>query len=583
MALGPPQMENATACRIPNPQPPTPNPRSPEPEAMSVPTLHVRKTFDPDRLRSFLVASPNWLGDAVLALPVLANLRRSFPSARISLLVRPWLGPLFRSLPCIDELVELPGRGELVWAATALRQRDFELALLLPNSFRTALISRLAGIPHRVGYAADWRNSLLTVGVRPVSGRPLHQADSYLDLLRALKWDAWLRPTEFLRPPGSDAEAEKLLSKSGLPPHAPVIGITPGATYGTAKRWPVERFAEAADRLANRFGTVALLFGSSGEASLTGAIRSRMRGAVIDFGGRTTLPELAGLLGRCALLLTNDTGSMHLASALGVPCVAVFGPTDPRRTGPLGSRHQVLHDPPTCSPCRYRDCPIDHRCMQGLDVERVVAAAEALLARSISIAEENVRLAPAVFLDRDGTINEEVGAIQRPDMMRPIPKAAEALKRLGEAGYRRIVVSNQARVARGDATEELVEASHQRLLELLQAAGGGTDAFYYCPHHPREGRFPYRRNCLCRKPAPGLIQQASYEQQVDLERSYVVGDKVSDMLLADGLGLPSVLVLTGYGRESFERLQATGGPMPAYTARDLLDAAEWIVQRRSLA
>ena len=307
-----------------------------------------------------------------------------------------------------------------------------------------------------------------------------------------------------------------------------------------------------------------------------------MRGAAIDFGGRTTLPELAGLLSRCALLLTNDTGAMHLASALGIPCVALFGPTDPYRTGPLGFGHQVLHDPPACSPCRYRDCPIDHRCMQALDVERIVAAAEALLARSTSTAEENVRRVPAVFLDRDGTINEEVGPIQHPDLMRPVPGAAEALKRLGEAGYLRIVVSNQARVARGDATEELVEATHQRLLRLLGADGGGADAFYYCPHHPNEGRFPYRRVCLCRKPAPGLIQQAAFEQQVDMERSYVVGDKVSDMLLADRLGLPSVLVLTGYGRESLDRLHAAGGPMPAHTAADLLGATEWIVRRRSL-
>ncbi|MDE2179231.1 MAG: lipopolysaccharide heptosyltransferase II [candidate division NC10 bacterium] len=549
---------------------------------MSLPTLHVRKTFEPDRLGSIVVASPNWLGDAVLALPALANLRRSFPGARIALLVRSWLSPLFRSLPFIDELVELPDSGELIWAATVLRRRGFELALLLPNSFRTALISWLAGIPHRIGYVADGRGPLLTVGVRPASGTSPHQADSYLGLLQALKWDAWLRPTKCLLPPGSDAEAEKLLTESGLSPHVPLIGMTPGASYGTAKRWPAERFAEAADLLADRLGSVALLFGSQREASLTRAIHERMRGAAVDFGGRTTLTELASLLSRCALLLTNDTGVMHLASALGIPCVALFGPTDPHRTGPLGSGHQILRDPPSCSPCRYRDCPIDHRCMQRLDVERVVAAAETLLTRSASTIEENVWRMPAVFLDRDGTINEEIGPIQRPDSIRPIPEAAEALKRLGEAGYLRIIVSNQARVARGDATEELVEATHQRLLQLLQADGGGADAFYYCPHHPREGRFPYRRDCLCRKPAPGLIQRAAYERQVDMERSYVVGDKVSDMLLADRLGLPSVLVLTGYGRESLERLHAAGGPMPTHTAQDLLDAAEWIVQRRGL-
>lgn len=546
---------------------------------MSVTTLRVRRTFEPDRLRSILVVSPNWLGDAVLALPALANLRRSFPEARISLLVRQWLSQLFRSLPFIDELVELPSRGELIWAATALRQRDFELALLLPNSFRTALISRLAGIPHRVGYVADGRGPLLTVGVCPSSGTTLHQADSYLGLLRSLQWDAWSRPTECLLPPGSDAEVEKLLTDSGLPSHTLLIGMTPGAAYGTAKRWPTDRFAAAADLLIDRLGATVLLFGSPREASLTRAIRERMRGAAIDFGGRTTLTELSGLLSRCALLLTNDTGAMHLASALGIPCVALFGPTDPRRTGPLGSGHRVLHDPPACSPCRYRDCPIDHRCMQTLDVERVVAAVEALLTRSTSTTEENVRRRPAVFLDRDGTINEEIGPIQRPDLMRPIPGAAEALKRLGEEGYLRIVVSNQARVARGDATEELVEATHQRLLQLLRDAGGEMEAFYYCPHHPQEGYFPYRRACLCRKPATGLIEQAAFEQQVDMERSYVVGDKVSDMLLADRLGLPSVLVLTGYGRESLDRLHTAGGPMPAHTARDLLGATEWIVQR----
>src|SRR5574337_895979 len=427
--------------RVPKPYLRMPNLWNRKFGTMGTAALHVRKTFEADRLRSILVASPNWLGDAVLALPTLANLRRSFPGARIALLVRPWLSQLFRSSPFIDELVELPRKGELMWAATALRQRDCELALLLPNSFRTALISWLAGIPHRVGYVADGRGPLLTVGVRPSGGTSPHQADSYLGLLRALKWDAWLRPTGCLLPPGSDAEAEKLLTESGLPPHAPVIGMTPGASYGTAKRWPAERFAAAADLLADRLGTVALLFGSSREAALTRAIRSRMRGVAIDFGGRTTLTELASLLSRCALLLTNDTGAMHLASALGIPCVALFGPTDPYRTGPLGSGHQVLHDPPACSPCRYRDCPIDHRCMQGLDVERVVAAAEAVLTRSTSTSGEDIRRQPAVFLDRDGTINEETGPIQHPELMRPVPGAAEALKRLGEAGYLRIVVS----------------------------------------------------------------------------------------------------------------------------------------------
>src|SRR5574337_877621 len=217
--------------RVPKPYLRMPNLWNRKFGTMGTAALHVRKTFEADRLRSILVASPNWLGDAVLALPALANLRRSFPGARIALLVRPWLSPLFRSLPFIDEIVELPHGGELIWAATALRQRGFELALLLPNSFRAALTSWLAGIPHRVGYVTDGRGPLLTVGIRRSGGLLRHQADVYLDLLRALKWDAWWRPKGFLLPPESDAEAEKLLSESGLGPHAPVIGISPGASY----------------------------------------------------------------------------------------------------------------------------------------------------------------------------------------------------------------------------------------------------------------------------------------------------------------------------------------------------------------
>ena len=544
--------------------------------------LRIRRTFEADQLRSILVVGPNWLGDSVLALPTLANLRRSFPGARITLLVRSWVSDLFRASPFVDELIEAPRRNQLGWAVTALRRRRCELALLLPNSFRTAFISMLAGIPHRIGYVTDGRGPLLTVGICPSRGTSSHQVDSYLELLRSLRWDAWERPTRLTLPPGSDAEAEKLLAASGLRSESLLIGISPGAAYGTAKRWPAERFAEAADLLADRLGTTALLFGSPTEAPLTRAIRKRMRGAGIDFGGKITLAAFTGLLGRCRLLLTNDTGAMHVAAAVGVSCVALFGPTDPGRTGPLGPGHRILRKPPACSPCRYRDCPIDHRCMRELGVEEVVAAAESLFERPAFSSIGNARGAPAVFLDRDGTVNEEVGPIQRPELMKPIQGAAAALKRLGKAGFLRIVVSNQSRVARGEATEQLVEETHQRLLHILQQEGGSADAFYYCPHHPEEGRFPYKRTCLCRKPGSGLIDQAVFERRVDLGASYVVGDQISDVILAQRRGLPSVLVLTGFGRQALGQLQEAGGPMPNHIAKDLLAAAEWILGRSGL-
>lgn len=542
-------------------------------------TLRIRRTFEADRLRSILVRGPNWLGDAVLTLPTLANLRRSFPAARISLLVRPWVSDLFQASPFIDDLLVIPSRNQFAWAVTTLRRRRFELAILLPNSFRAALISALAGITHRIGYVTGGRGPLLTVGVCTPGKRLLHGVDTYLGLLRAFRWDAWEQPTGLTFPPAGDAEAEGLLAAAGLRPGASFIGINPGGAYGSAKRWPAERFAEAADLLSDRVGTIALLFGSPKEAPVTRAIRERMRRAAVDLGGRTSLSTLASLLRRCRLLLTNDTGAMHLAATLNVPCVAIFGPTDPRLTGPLGSGHRNLHQPPPCSPCRYRDCPIDHRCMRAIGVKEVVAAAEALLEGSVFNERDGVRLAPAVFLDRDGTLNEEVGPIQYPEHMRPTHGAAAALKRLGEAGFLRIVVSNQSRVARGDATEELVEATHQRLLYLLRQEGGSADAFYYCPHHPEEGRFPFKRTCLCRKPGPGLVQQAAHEHQVDLTSSYVVGDQTTDLMLAHRMGLPSVLVLTGFGRETLRQLEAAGGPRPSHVASDLPSATEWILVR----
>jgi D-glycero-D-manno-heptose 1,7-bisphosphate phosphatase len=219
--------------------------------------------------------------------------------------------------------------------------------------------------------------------------------------------------------------------------------------------------------------------------------------------------------------------------------------------------------------------------MRAIEVSEVVAAAEALLDGSTSAKRNSGRRVPAVFLDRDGTVNQEVGPVQSPEQMRPIPGAATALKRLGDAGFLRIVVSNQSRVARGDATEELVEATHQRLLDILHQEGGSTDAFYYCPHHPEEGRFPFRRTCLCRKPGPGLIHQAVHEHQVDLASSYVVGDQATDILLGHRLDLPSVLVMSGFGRDSLRELQVAGGPMPTHVASDLRAASEWILTRSS--
>jgi hypothetical protein len=203
--------------------------------------LRVRRTFEADRIESILVGVPNWLGDAVLAIPTLANLRRSFPRARIAILVRAWVSDLFRPSPFVDELLEVPSRNQLSWAVTSLRRRRFGLAVLLPNNFRTALLGMLAGIPHRIGYMTDLRGPLLTVGVCPSGSSSMHQMDSFLGLLRALRWDAWEHPPRLtIRPvkPGMRHCSDRALPGRGLWEREAVAGRTICRGGGPSGRSP---------------------------------------------------------------------------------------------------------------------------------------------------------------------------------------------------------------------------------------------------------------------------------------------------------------------------------------------------------
>ena len=321
-----------------------------------------------------VVRAPNWVGDVVLALPALRDLRRDLPAARLSVLARPWVAELYRGLAGVDEVLE--SRGHRADVET-LRGGRFDTAVLLPNSFGTAFVAWRAGIPERWGYATDGRGLLLTrrCGV-PGSVRGRSQVYYYRAMLEGLGLategppDASLACTE-----AWSAEAASLLPDDG-----PWIGVNPGAFYGTAKRWRPERFAAAADLLAHRAGGKVAIVGGPAERPLGEAIAAQLRAPVRLLSGETTLGGLVGVLRRLRLLLTNDSGPMHLAAALGTPLVAVFGSTDWTETAPLGGRSVLVREDVVCSPCLLRECPIDHRCMTRVGVDRVVEAALPLLA-----------------------------------------------------------------------------------------------------------------------------------------------------------------------------------------------------------
>jgi heptosyltransferase-2 len=330
-----------------------------------------------NRFRRILVRATNWLGDAVMSVPALQALREHQPQARISILARPWVAGLYRREPFCDELIayEAPrgwkGLPEKRRAAAELRAGNFDCAVLLQNAFEAAALARWAGIPIRIGYARDTRGWLLThpIAVPAAGDIPRHQRFYYLELLKRAK----------LIPGYAIESAIRLTGKAKT---ANVIGVSPGAAYGGAKRWLPERFAEAAVAIARERRAQVAVFGSKEEVGICETVRERVAGAgvtCVNLAGVTALDEFIERAGGCELFLTNDSGAMHVAAALGVPTVAVFGATDDEATGPTGEWTRVVRHPVECSPCLLRECPIDHRCMTGVDARSVVEAAHGLV------------------------------------------------------------------------------------------------------------------------------------------------------------------------------------------------------------
>lgn len=328
-----------------------------------------------------LIRAPNWLGDAVMALPALGAVRAAFPHTRIAIAAAPSVAPLFEEdTPAAqDELITLEGGIGLGSAASG----HFDAALLLPNSFRAAWTARKARIPERWGYAGNVRSWLLTRAVSKPAGR-VHQSVYYADLVRGLGIEVRESlPRVSVR--GETAQrAQAILSRRGIYESSPIIGFAPGAASGHAKRWPPRRVAEVIARVARERGATCVLVGTAGDRDAGREIESSLPADVrlVDLIGRTDLRLLAGVLARCDAFVSNDSGAMHLAAAIGVPVAAIFGPTDDRVTAPLGD-HDVLVHEVFCRPCMLRDCPIDHRCMKGITADAVFRAVAARLERSV--------------------------------------------------------------------------------------------------------------------------------------------------------------------------------------------------------
>ncbi len=324
-----------------------------------------------------------------MSVPALKEIRRVFPNARISLLVRPWVRDVYSAADFIDEIIEYdkteihkgwPGRLRLI---SQIRNGRFDLAILFQNAFEAAFHAWAARIPLRVGYARDGRSFLLThaIQIDPEVQR-VHQSYYYLGILSGIGlidpkiWRQNRPLSASLAVCSSDRESAcQLLRRKGVKAGEILIGLNPGAYYGGAKRWLLDRYASVADSLATKYGAQIIIFGGSNERGLAEEVGRMMRHTPILMAGETTLAQLMGLLKECRLMITNDSGPMHLAAALEVPQVAIFGSSSDVATGPLSIRAAVVKHPVDCSPCFLRECPIDFRCMKRISVDVVLDAA----------------------------------------------------------------------------------------------------------------------------------------------------------------------------------------------------------------
>ena len=346
---------------------------------------------NPSNIKRIVVRGTNWVGDAMMTLPALRELRRLFPEAHITLATRSGAKGLFKDEEFVDELLIHEGRGlGSFWRQVrAWRQGRFDLAVLLTNSFESALVAALARIPVRVGYAADGRARLLThPSDLPEWRSTKHEVFYYLKIIAGIEW-IFTRQQSFLdvQPNASlevsnvrQEEARKLLQRQGVTDDRPVIALCPGSINSRAKRWPAESYAVLADRCIDTLNAQVMLVGSKDELEVSKQVADRMHNKPIVLTGQTDISEVVALLSLADLLITNDTGPAHIAAALGRPTLVIFGPTNPLTTRPFSPFAEIIRHPPDCAPCMLRDCPIDHRCMTAITPDEVFSHAQALLA-----------------------------------------------------------------------------------------------------------------------------------------------------------------------------------------------------------
>lgn len=455
-----------------------------------------------------LIRGVNWVGDCIMSIPAIRGIRKLHANAKISLLIKEKVSEIFKWENSIDEIIVYKtGLSNKLKLIKDLRDKDFSRAYLLQNAFDAALITYLARIPERVGYARDLRGFLLT---HPIvyrkQDRNIHHIDYFFEIPK--RFNPSLVPEfPFINIPIE--EKIKARQKLSLLP-SPILAISPGARYGPTKRWEPEKFIEIIKKFTEHYGSVVLLGNRDEDLKFKTQY-------MLNLIGKTSLSELISIVSECDLLLCNDSGVMHIGYATGTPLVAIFGSTSPELTGPPRGTAVVVKSSVSCAPCFKRSCS-DIKCMKEIQVAEVWNALEEIIPKN-----------KAIFFDRDGTLCKDANYL-RDWKDFEVYQDIKVLRELKELGFLLIGVTNQSGIARGIIKEDFVKDVNKVFIEKY-----GFDDFFYCPHHPDE-------RCFCRKPNPGMALLARYKYKIDFKKSFVVGDKDTDIKMAHLIGAKGIQI-----------------------------------------
>lgn len=506
------------------------------------------------------------LGDVTLTSPAIKNLRFQFPGAKILLITRRAYTDIALQLPGLDHVLTFPDNGsylDLLKLSGEIDQHHPDLIVDLHKNFRSFHLAALSKAPYKVVYHKRRRQRQAAVNDKTFVDPIPHTTDLYNQTVADLQGEIISRRPDLLIPdlPGGSSQ-----------PREGVV-IVPGAS-SPVKAWPAARFAQVAERIIYDFSLPVTVLLGPGDDHLAAAFSS-LPANRLSIHNNLPISEIVARLFSARLTITNDSGLMHISSAVGTPTVALFGPTH-EQLGfyPLGLFDKMLATDEKCRPCSlhgnvpcYRE---EQFCFTQLGVDSVYDTAAAMLDRALT---------PAIFVDRDGTLIEDRHYLSDPAKISFLPGALEGVAALKKAGFKIVVISNQSGVARGFFPTTVVDNVNQRLRHLMKDAGAEPDDIRYCPHL-RDGDVPeFTGDCACRKPKTGMLEAAALAVGIDLKRSIVIGDKFSDLQCGRAMGGRSLLVRTGEGKMTESSLPSQSYLQPDKISDHLSAAADYIISR----